>query len=282
MINEISKLSSSIKIEAKKLGFFDCGISEVKFLSDDAEALEVYLEKGMNAGMEWLSLNFDKRTNPEKLLKNAKSVISVIYSYNSEDKPKDPAAPKISKYAFGKNYHKVLKDKLYLLLEVIRKMSVNCNARIFVDSGPVLEKAWARSCGIGWIGKHSLLINPLGGSYFFIGEIITDLVLEYDKPIEDKCYDCTLCIDSCPTSAITGKRTIDANKCISYLTIELEDKIPASFKGKLNNWVCGCDICQNICPWNKINVYDTESPFKPNPVMLEMKKKDWFMMDEEL
>ena len=279
MINNVSEISSKIKLEAKRLGFYDCGISSVKFLNDDAEALKIYLDKGMNAGMDWMKKNIEKRTDPEKLMDGAKSVISVIFSYNSKDKPNNDNTPKISKYAFGKNYHTVLKEKLYELLQMIRDISGNCNARVFVDSGPVLEKAWARAGGIGWVGKNSLLINPNGGSFFFIGEIITDLILDYDKPIEDKCYDCTLCVDACPTSAITDNRTIDANKCISYLTIELKDMIPEKYKGKLDNWVFGCDICQNICPWNKGNYYDPESPFKPNPKIFNM---DWNNFDEEL
>ncbi len=276
---DITNLSKQIKQEARKEGFYDCGISKAEKLDFQHKVLCDYLERGDNGTMKWLEKNLDKRTDPTMVLPGAKSVISLIYNYYSEHRQYDPEAPKISRYAYAKDYHHVLEKKLNALIMRIKALKSNVKALCYVDSGPVIEKTLACNGGLGWIGKNSLLINPQRGSFFFIGEIITDIELEYDKPIIDKCGNCSLCIDNCPTSAINDNRTINSNNCISYLTIELKDNIPEEFKGKLQNWVSGCDICQNVCPWNKKAVADSESAFEPNAELLLMKKKEWDSLD---
>ena len=274
------ELTKRIKQEAHSLGFYDCGISKAEPLDIEADVYKNYLNKDNYAGMKWMLKNSEKRTDPKKILPGARSVISFLYNYYTDKKPLFPDVPKISKYAYGKDYHKVLKEKLEQLITNISPISNPFNYKIFVDSGPILEKAWARRGGLGWIGKNSLLINPKGGSFFFISEIIIDLELEYDSPVDDYCVNCSLCIETCPTSAITDSRTINANKCISYHTIETQENIPDEFKGKFENWVSGCDICQDVCPWNSKSFCDSQSLFKPKEEMLKLTRNEWDSLDE--
>jgi len=274
------ELTKIIKQEASSGGFYDCGISMAEPLAIEADVFKSYLETDYYAEMKWLAANFDKRTNPQNVLKGAKSVISFLYNYYTDKNPQFDNVPKISKYAYGKDYHKVLKKKLEQLVSNISHYTDSFNYKIYVDSGPILEKAWARRAGLGWIGKNSILINPKGGSFFFISDIIIDLELEYDSPIDDHCGKCSLCIESCPTEAISESRTINSNKCISYHTIETEEDIPDDFKGKLDNWVSGCDICQDVCPWNSKSISSPQSIFRPKEEMLKMTRNEWDNLDE--
>lgn len=278
---EKAEITFLIKAEAKKLGFQDCGISSAGYLGKDAAHLTDWLNNGMYAGMNYMKGHFDKRTNPVKLVPGARSVISVIFNYYPPEVKIDNKNPKISKYAYSRDYHKVVKEKLKKLLEIIREFEKTVTGRFFVDSAPVLERAWAARSGLGWIGKNSNLINRKYGSFIFIGELIIDLDLEYDNPAKDYCGSCTKCIDVCPTSAIVADRVIDANRCISYQTIENKEEIENSLKGKMENWVFGCDICQDICPWNKGIKPANEPDFMPRKEMLEMTGDDWNKLDEE-
>ena len=275
-------LSTQIKQEAAALGFFSCGISKVTFLEAEAKDLEQWLKAELNGKMAYMENHFDKRTNPALLVEGAKSVISVLHNYLPEPHFKQPeGSPKISVYAWGENYHTILKNKLYQLLAVIQeKVGTEIAARVFVDSAPVMDKVWAKKSGLGWLGKHTNLITPKAGSYFFIGEIICDLDLVYDAPIADFCGTCTRCLDACPTDALTPYE-IDAQKCISYLTIELKEQIPETFQPQMQDWAYGCDICQEVCPWNRFAKAHTGSEFKPLDFILQSDRSDWLNMDKQ-
>lgn len=277
-----SQYSKFIKTEALKLGFQFCGISKAGFLEEEAPRLENWLKNGFNGEMSYMENHFDKRLDPRKLVEGARSVISLSLNYYTDQQPEDSNAPKISKYAYGTDYHYVIKDKLKILMEAIRTEIGEVNGRAFVDSAPVLDKIWAKKAGIGWVGKHSNLINKKTGSFFFLAELIIDLDLEYDiNPTKDHCGTCTRCIDACPTEAIVAPYTVDGSRCISYLTIELKNELPTEFKGKMENWMFGCDICQDVCPWNKFSVLNTEQNFNPHEELLGIKKEEWQELSED-
>lgn len=270
-----------IREEALKLGFDFVGFSEATFLAEDAKRLEKWLKDDRNAKMSYMDNYFDKRTDPRKLVEGAKSVVSLLYNYHTEDKQKDPEAPKLAKYAYGVDYHFVVKDKLKQLFQHIQENIGEVGGRYFVDSAPVLDRAWARESGLGWIGKNSMLINKDKGSDFFIAELILDLPLVYDGPIKDYCGTCTKCLDACPTDAILPNRQVDANRCISYLTIELkDDQLPGKFADQMNNWAFGCDICQDVCPWNRFGEANKEPLFQPKEELMDLKAEAWFEMDK--
>jgi len=270
-----------IKSESKRLGFDYCGISKAEFLEEEAPRLENWLNKNMHGQMSYMQNYFDKRLDPRLLVPGAKSVISLLLNYFPAETQKDETAPKISKYAYGKDYHLVIKEKLNQLLEFIKENIGEVDGRVFVDSAPVMDKVWAKKSGLGWIGKNSNLINKNSGSFYFIAELIIDLELEEDGPIKDYCGTCTKCIDACPTEAIIAPYIVDGSKCISYFTIELKENILAEVKGKMDNWVFGCDVCQDVCPWNSFSKPSKEEPFKPNNTLLEMTKRDWYELTEE-
>jgi epoxyqueuosine reductase len=275
--------SKLIKSEAKKLGFMFCGIAEAGFLEEEAPRLESWLKRGMQGEMQYMENHFDKRLDPRLLVDGAKSVISLALNYYTDEEQVDPNAPKISKYAYGTDYHNTIKGKLKQLLEVINENIGEVGGRAFVDSAPVLDKAWARKAGLGWIGKNANLINTKTGSYFFLAELIVDIELEYDIPATaDHCGTCTRCIDACPTEAIVAPYVVDGSRCISYLTIELKNEIPAEFKGKMDNWMFGCDICQDVCPWNRFSVITSEPAFKTHDDLLKMNSKDWEDITEDV
>jgi len=271
--------SNWIKATAQELGFISCGISKAAFLEAEAPRLEQWLKAGYHGSMGYMERNFDKRLDPTKLVPGAKSVISLLFNYYTPETQKDPKAPKISKYALGTDYHLVLKEKLKTLFQKMQAEFGAVEGRVFVDSAPVLEKAWAAKSGLGWIGKNTNLLTQKVGSYYFIAEIICDLPLEYDHPVTDHCGSCTACIDACPTQALTPFK-IDASKCISYLTIELKSSIPSEFSGQMDNWMFGCDVCQEVCPWNRFAQSHTETKFSPHPQLLEMEQNDWLELTE--
>ena len=270
-----SNYASLIKTEAKRLGFLSCGISKAEFLEDEAPRLEAWLNQNSHGKMQYMENHFDKRLNPTLLVEGAKSIISLTYNYYTDQTQQDMNAPKISKYAYGVDYHYVIRNKLNELLEFIKEEIGGVNGRAFVDSGPVLEKAWAKKSGLGWVGKNSNLLTQKVGSFYFISELIIDLELEVDHVVTDHCGSCTACIDACPTEAITEPYKVDGSKCISYFTIELKDNIPSELKGKFNDWMFGCDICQDVCPWNRFSKEHNEPLFSPKPELLSMSKKDW-------
>ena len=274
MINTKSKHSTFIKSEAKRLGFISCGISKAAFLEKEAPRLENWLNKNHQGQMAYMENNFDKRLNPKLLVDDAKSVISLLLNYYPAEIQND-ASFKISKYAYGQDYHFVIKQKLNELLLSIQTEIGAISGRAFVDSAPVLDKAWAAKSGLGWVGKNSNLITQKVGSFYFIAELIVDLELEYDFDTTDHCGTCTACIDACPTEAIVAPYVVDGSKCISYFTIELKDNIPQEMKGKFNDWAFGCDICQDVCPWNKFSKPHSEPLFNPNQEILNFTKKDW-------
>lgn len=275
-------LSQLIKTEAKNLGFMFCGISKATFLEDEAPRLEAWLKNDFHGEMQYMENHFDKRLDPRKLVEGAKSVISMALNYFPGEGQTDPSVPKISKYAYGTDYHFVIKDKLKILLEIIREKIGNVEGRAFVDSAPVLDKAWAKRSGIGWVGKHTNLINKNSGSFFFLAELIIDLELEYDIPATyDHCGTCTRCIDACPTDAIVAPYIVDGSRCISYLTIELKNEIPSEFQNKMENWIFGCDICQDVCPWNRFSVLHNEPAFTPTEDFLDLSIHDWQEITEE-
>ncbi len=267
--------ASLIKTEAKRLGFLSCGISKAEFLEDEAPRLETWLHQNSHGKMQYMENHFDKRLNPTLLVEGAKSIVSLTYNYYTDQTQQDINAPKISKYAYGVDYHYVIRNKLNELLEFIKIEIGDINGRAFVDSGPILEKAWAKKSGLGWIGKNSNLLTQRVGSFYFISELIIDLDLEVDHVVTDHCGSCTACIDACPTEAITDPYKVDGSKCISYFTIELKDNIPSELKGKFNDWMFGCDICQDVCPWNRFSKEHNEPLFNPKPELLSMSKKDW-------
>lgn len=283
MLNNAARYSALIKAEALRLGFMQCGIAKADFLEDEAPRLENWLKNQHHGEMNYMENHFDKRLDPRLLVDDAKSVISLTLNYYPESQQQDPEAPKISKYAYGMDYHLVIKEKLFQLLNFISEEIGEVSGRAFVDSAPVLDRAWAKRAGIGWIGKNSNLINKKSGSFFFLAELIVDLELEYDQPFQtDHCGTCTKCIDACPTDAILSPFIIDAKKCISYLTIELREEIPKSFNDKMENWMFGCDICQDVCPWNRFSAPHTEPQFQANQTLLNMKKEDWMDITEDV
>ncbi|WP_298392888.1 tRNA epoxyqueuosine(34) reductase QueG [Flavobacterium sp.] len=274
MIENKEKYSKFIKAESKRLGFLSCGISKAEFLEEEAPRLESWLKQNLNGEMSYMENHFDKRLNPKLLVDDSKSVISLLLNYfPSEEQNAD--SYKISKYAYGQDYHFVIKEKLQELLFSIQSEIGVVNGRAFVDSAPVLDKAWAAKSGLGWIGKNSNLITQRVGSFYFIAELIIDLDLEYDTPTTDHCGTCTACIDSCPTEAIVSPYIVDGSKCISYYTIELKDNLPVEMKGKFNDWAFGCDVCQDVCPWNRFSKPHNEPLFNPNKELLSFSKKDW-------
>ena len=274
--------SAFIKQKAKELGFDDCGISRAAFLEEEAPRLEAWLSRGMQGTMSYMERNFDKRLDPRKLFEGAKSVVSVLLNYYPGEAVQNSEAYKISKYAYGKDYHLVLKDKLKTLLQCIREEIGDVHGRAFTDSAPVMDKAWAQKSGLGWIGKHSNLLNRKTGSFFFIGELILDLELEPDGPIKDYCGTCTRCMDACPTDAIAAPYVVDGSKCISYFTIELKEEIPSDVRGKFGDWIFGCDICQDVCPWNRFALPHRTPEFDPSEALREWSKKDWEEITEEV
>lgn len=280
-MNSLDHRTQLIKSEAARLGFDYCGISKADFLEEEAPRLENWLNKNMHGQMSYMQNYFDKRLDPRLLVPDAKSVISLLLNYYPTEQQKDESAPKISKYAYGTDYHFVIKDKLNALLEHIKQEIGEVGGRVFVDSAPVLDKAWAKNSGLGWIGKNTTLINKNNGSFYFIAELIIDLELNYDGPVKDYCGTCTRCIDACPTDAIVAPYILDGSKCISYFTIELKENIPLAAKGKLDNWVFGCDICQDVCPWNKFAKKHTEPSFEPKEGLMDMSQQDWLELTEE-
>lgn len=275
--------SQLIRDEAYRLGFDMIGFAKAEFMDIEARRLEDWLNQHYHGEMHYMANHFDKRVDPAKLVPGAKSVISLVYNYYTEKQQEDSEAPKISKYAYGKDYHFVIKGKLKSLLNFIRNEIGAVEGRCFVDSAPVLERDWAKRSGLGWIGKNTMLINPKRGSYFFLAELILDLELKTDQPMKDYCGTCTRCIDACPTDAIAPDGYImDGSKCISYFTIELKDAIPESYKGKFENWMFGCDICQEVCPWNRFSKSHREPAFDPHPGLLTMSKQDWEEITEEV
>ena len=272
--------SQLIKGHAKRLGFLSCGISNAGFLEDEAPRLEQWLRQGHHGSMTYMERNFDKRLDPTKLVPGAKSVVSLLYNYFHKESQSDTSAPKISKYAYGKDYHVVIKDKLHELMQVLEEEIGEIHGRVFVDSAPVLDKAWAAKAGLGWIGKHTNLISKQAGSFYFIAELIIDLPLEEDAPVTDHCGSCTACIDACPTQAIVAPYQVDGSKCISYFTIELKEAIPQEVKGQFDNWAFGCDVCQDVCPWNRFSTPHQEPQFEPSPELLQMSKGDWHEITE--
>jgi len=276
-------ITLQIKDKAIDMGFMGISVAKAEHMDEEAHRLEKWLNQGFHGEMNYLENHFDKRVDPTKLVPNAKSVISLMYNYYSEKVQEDEQAPKIAMYAHGKDYHKIVKKKLLQLFKWMQESFGDLDGRCFVDSAPVLERDWAKRSGLGWVGKNTLLINPKSGSYFFLCEIICDLELQYDHPIKDHCGTCTRCIEACPTDAISEKGYImDGSKCISYLTIELKNEIPSEFTDQMQNWMFGCDICQQVCPWNRFSTPHTEEKFQPKEELLKMKKSDWEELTEDV
>ena len=283
MESAIDNISLLIKIKARELGLMDCGISKAEFLADEKERLVSWLENEMQGEMAYMANHFDKRLDPRLLVENARSVISVLLNYFPADKQADPEAPILSKYAYGTDYHFVMKDKLNELLGYIQSEIAPCTGRCFVDSAPVLDRAWAARAGLGWIGKNTNLLSTEHGSFFFIGELIIDLELPADdKIVRDHCGNCTRCIDACPTRAILAPYVLDARRCISYQTIENHGDIHPHLKGKFENRVFGCDICQDVCPWNLKSEAHKEPAFTPDDQLMNLTKSEWENMDKPL
>ncbi len=277
-----SKWKSIIQELGQQLGFSFIGVSKADFLEEDAPKLEQWLNQGFHGKMKYMENHFDKRLDPRLLVAGSKSVISLLYNYYTDNKQRDESAPKFSIYSYGEDYHRVIKQKLANFVQQLTEQIGDFQYRIFVDSAPVLERTWAKKSGLGWIGKNMNLINKSQGSYFFLAELICDLELEPDGPIKDYCGTCTACIDACPTDAILPN-AIDASKCISYLTIELKDEIiPNEFTGKFDSWVFGCDICQEVCPWNRFSKPHQEPAFLPKKEFLNFSKQDWLELTEEV
>ena len=280
MIDNKQKYTHLIKSEAKRLGFLSCGISKAGFLEDEAPRLEAWLREGHHGQMQYMENHFDKRLDPTLLVDGAKSVISLLLNYYPEQTQPE-GTYKISKYAYGQDYHFVIKEKLKELLHSIQENIGEVGGRAFVDSAPVLDKAWAAKSGLGWIGKNSNLLSKQVGSFFFIAELVVDLELEYDNPVTDHCGSCTACLDACPTQAIIQPYVVDGSKCISYFTIELKENIPAEMRGSFDDWAFGCDVCQDVCPWNRFSKPHREPLFSPHPDLLAMTKKDWEEITED-
>lgn len=278
-----AKNSALIKLASKNHGFDFCGISKAEFLEEEAPRLEAWLKKGAHGKMSYMENHFDKRLDPTQLVPGAKSVVSLLYNYYPERDlaQEEPGHAKLAKYAYGQDYHFIIKDKLKELVKDLQAEIGQIEGRVFVDSAPVMERQWAEKSGLGWVGKNTLLITKTQGSFFFLAELIIDLELEPDGPIKDYCGTCTRCIDACPTDAITPYE-LDASKCISYLTIELKDSIPEEFKGQMENWAFGCDICQDVCPWNRFSKPHNEEAFTPSKELLELFNNNWQDLTEEV
>lgn len=271
-----------LKEEAYSMGFEFVGISKAEELTEEAHRLEAWLNSGFHGKMSYMENYFEKRIDPRKLVEGAKSVVTLLYNYYNEEKQTDSDAPKISMYAYGADYHDVIREKLNIFLEKIKEKFGDVNGRCFVDSAPVMEREWAKKSGTGWLGKNTLLINPKRGSYFFLAELIIDIALEVDGPIKDYCGRCTKCIDACPTNAIAPEGfLLDSSKCISYLTIELKEALPEIFKNNMENWMYGCDICQDVCPWNRFSKPHQEPLFLPKENLLQLTKNDWKELTED-
>ena len=274
--------SQLIKQKAEKFGFQSCGISKAEFLEEEAPRLETWLNKGYHGEMKYMENHFDKRLNPTLLVDGAKSVISLSYNYFPKVKIDEINNFKISKYAYGEDYHEVIKDILKEMVAELQEEIGEFGFRVFVDSAPVLEKAWARKSGLGWVGKNANLITKKHGSFYFLAEIICDLELEYDLAVTDHCGSCRACIDACPTQAIVSDRIVDGSKCISYATIELKNQIPDYFNGKMDDWIFGCDVCQDVCPWNRFSAPTLQEKFAPNFQKLNFRKNEWKELTQEL
>ena len=276
------KQTHKIKTEANRLGFSFCGIAKAQFLEEEAPKLEYWLNHHMHGKMQYMENHFDKRLDPTKLVDGSKSIITLMYNYYPKEEQREDTF-QISKYAYGEDYHKVIKKKLLEFVQFIEDNIGAINARVFVDSAPVLERAWAQKSGLGWIGKNGMLINKKQGSFFFLAEIILDLELDYDNPVTDHCGTCTACIDACPTEALLPDKVVNGSKCISYFTIELKDEIiPNELRGKFENWMFGCDVCQDVCPWNRFSKPHHEPMFNPNKRMLDLSKNEWEELTEEI
>lgn len=282
-MNENQFEQKNLIIEAAKtLGFSRIGFARASSLDQSSERLTQWLEMGYHGEMKYMENHYDLRIDPRKLVPGAKTVIVLSFNYATKNIQKDKNAPKIAKYAFGKDYHKVLRKKLKSLFSSIQEICPNSQGRFFTDSAPILERDWAELAGLGWKGKNTLLIHPQAGSFFFLAEIIIDAELPYDSPMRDYCGSCRRCIDACPTEAIDEKGyLLDAKKCISYLTIELKSQIPEEFKDKMDNWAFGCDICQDVCPWNKFSTPHSEVNFLPKEELLDLTSEDWHALTEE-
>ncbi len=274
--------SQLIKQKAEKFGFQSCGISKAEFLEEEAPRLEAWLNKGYHGEMKYMENHFDKRLNPALLVDGAKSVISISYNYFPKVKIDEINNFKISKYAYGEDYHEVIKDILKEMVAELQEEIGEFGFRVFVDSAPVLEKAWARKSGLGWVGKNANLITKKHGSFYFLAEIICDLELDYDLAVTDHCGSCRACIDACPTQAIVSDRIVDGSKCISYATIELKNEIPDYFNGKMDDWMFGCDVCQDVCPWNRFSAPTLQEKFAPNFQKLNFRKNEWKELTQEL
>ncbi len=267
---------------AKALGFFHVGFSKAGFLEEEAPRLEHWLKQNYHGKMAYMANHFDKRLDPRLLEPGTQTIISLLLNYYPEQTQQDPTAPQVAKYAYGQDYHYVIKDKLKELLFILREKIGDIQGRAFVDSAPVMDKVWAKKAGLGWMGKNTNLIHPKNGSFFFIAELFVDLEISPDGPIKDYCGTCTRCTDACPTDALATPYLIDASKCISYLTIELKDAdLPSEFKGKMENWAFGCDICQDVCPWNRFSKIQQEAAFEPHPEFLNLSTKEWEALSEE-
>ena len=278
----LTQRSKLIKTQAQALGFDFCGIARAEFLEEEAPRLEAWLQQNYHGQMHYMANHFDKRLDPTKLVEGAQSVITLLYNYYPKEDLAEEGNYKIAKYAYGQDYHFVIKEKLRALLAHIQETIGEVHGRVFVDSAPVMERAWAQKSGAGWIGKNSLLLNKQRGSFFFLAELIIDLPLEYDGPVPDYCGTCTRCLDACPTEAITEPYVVDASKCISYFTIELKEEIPTEVKGKFDDWIFGCDICQDVCPWNRHSRPHQEPAFDPPSELKDMNRRDWEEMTQEV
>jgi epoxyqueuosine reductase len=281
-LTDKTERTNFIKATAQKLGFSFCGISRAEFLNEEAPRLEEWLRRGYQGKMSYLENYFDKRLDPTLLVPGAKSVVSLMYNYYPKEELPENSGYKVARYAYGEDYHFVIREKLRSLMEEIRDTIGHVEGRAFVDSAPVMERAWAKKSGLGWIGKNSLLLNRESGSFFFLAEIIIDLELDYDGPVKDYCGTCTACMDACPTEAIAEPYVVDGSKCISYFTIELKEEIPQDVKGKFGNWIFGCDICQEVCPWNRFSRPHGESRFDPPEELKSFTSNDWKELTEEV
>ena len=274
--------TDQIRAEALRIGFEFTGFARAERLDAEARRLETWLGQGAHGRMAYMENYFDMRVDPSLLVPGAKTLICLAFNYFSDEKQEDPEAPKVARYAYGQDYHTVVKDKLKALLQFIHDHIGAVEGRCFVDSAPVMEREWAKRAGLGWNGRNTLTIHPKRGSYFFLAEIICDLPLVYDDPIRDHCGSCRRCIEACPTEAISPEGYfLDASKCISYLTIELRDAIPPAFQDKMDNWMFGCDVCQDVCPWNRFAKRHEEPAFEPHPDLLTLTRRDWEELSEE-
>lgn len=282
-MTKVESRTELLREEAHRLGFEFVGIAKAERMDEEARRLEAWLHKGLHGDMAYMERHFDLRIDPTRLVPGARSVVMLSYNYATDQKQADPDAPRIASYAYGEDYHFVIKDKLKELLHFLNQNIGEVGGRCFVDSAPVMERDWARRAGIGWQGKNTLLIHPKRGSYYFLASLIIDLDLAADDPMKDYCGRCTRCIDACPTQAIApAGYLLDGSKCISYLTIELKTAIPEAFKGKMDNWMFGCDVCQAVCPWNRFSRPHQEPAFAPSEELLEMTRRDWLEITEEV